>query len=91
MSDPRYLAAQFQHRICNAVREWLLVGDQTIEGFARELKAEKIPGAGADRLGRVLRGETLLQIVDLVAFAARVPGVRVILTSGSTWSVDVDA
>lgn len=85
-SDPRFLAAQFQHRVCNAVREWMLARGKTIEVFGGELKAEKVPGAGSDKLGRVLRGETLLQIVDLVALADRVPGVRVILLSEHTWT-----
>ena len=85
-SDPRFVAAQFQHRICNAVRESLLAGGMTIEEFARELKAGDVPGAGSDRLGRVLRGETLMQIADLVALAARVSGVRTILMSEGTWT-----
>ena len=85
-SDPRFLAAQFQHRICNAVRESMLAGGMTIEEFARELKAGDVPGAGSDRLGRMLRGETLMQIADLVALAARVSGVRTILMSEGTWT-----
>lgn len=84
-SDPRFAAAQFQHRVCNAVREWLLSRGATIEEFARELKAGEVPGAGSDRLGRVLRGETLMQVADLVALAERVPGVRTVLLSERTW------
>ena len=84
-SDPRFLAAQFQHRICNAVRESMLSRGLTIEEFSGLLKAGDVPGAGSDRLGRVLRGETLMQIADLVALAERVPGVRTILLSEGTW------
>ena len=87
-SDPRFAAAQFQHRVCNAVREWLLSRGTTIEEFARELKAGEVPGAGSDRLGRVLRGETLMQIADLVSLAVRVPGVRSVLLSERTWTAD---
>ena len=85
-SDPRFLAAQFQHRVCNAVRESMLSRGLTIEEFSGLLKAGDVPGAGSDRLGRVLRGETLMQISDLVALAQRVPGVRTILTSEGTWT-----
>lgn len=86
VSDPRFMAAQFQHGVSNAVREWMLSRGSTIDEFARELKAEQVPGAGSDRLGRVLRGETLMQIADLVAFATRAPGVRTILMNESTWA-----
>lgn len=68
------------------MREWLLSRGMTIEEFALVLKGGDVPGAGSDRLGRILRGETLLQIADLVALASRVSGVRTILMSEGTWT-----
>jgi len=84
-SDPRFLAAQLQHRVCNALRESLLADGQTVTDLAGEL-TPLVPGMSYDRLVRVLRGETLMQMADLTTWASRYPAVRRILTSDGTWS-----
>ena len=83
-TGPKFAAAQLQHRVCNAVREALLAEGKSIDSFAEELRPT-VPGVGYDRLVRVLRGETLMQIADLVTWAGRFAGVRDLLVSQETW------
>jgi hypothetical protein len=81
---PKFLAAQFQHRVCNALREALLARNATINDFATQLK-DTVPGMGYDRMVRVLRGETLIQVADLVTWAGSFREVREIVLSDKTW------
>jgi hypothetical protein len=86
----KFLAAQFQHRVCNALREGLLSRGLTINGFATQY-SDLIPGMGYDRLVRVLRGDTLMQIADCVAWAEQFPGVRAVVLDVRSWPlVEVD-
>jgi hypothetical protein len=82
--DPRLLAAQLQHLVCNALRESLLAIGQTPETFARNLSAT-IPGMGYDRLSRLMRGKTVIQLADLLAWSQRHEQVRHVLTRTETW------
>ena len=81
---PRFLAAQLQHRISNAVREALLARGSNLEQFAAKQKVA-VPGMSYDRLVRVLRGETTMQIADLVSFAREFEPVRDLLLSEQAW------
>lgn len=82
--DPRFSAAQFQHEIANAVREGILVTGKSLDGFVKELSPAP-PGFTYDRLVRILRGETLMQVADLIVWAQRFPAVRHLLLSDETW------
>ena len=77
--DPRFLAANLQHRISNAIREETLrTGanlQSLLEGFALES-----PGMSYDRVVRIQRGETLMQLADVLAWSARYASVRKIAT-----------
>lgn len=83
-TGPKFAAAQLQHRVCNAVREALLAEGKSIDTFAEELRPI-VPGMGYDRLVRVLRGETLMQVTDLVTWAAHFESVRTILQDPARW------
>jgi hypothetical protein len=80
----KFLAAQFQHRVCNAVREGLLGAGMSINEFAKKQR-DLIPGMGYDRLVRVLRGDTLMQIADCVAWASLFPEVRSVVLDQRSW------
>lgn len=86
VSEPKFLAANFQHLICNALREALLSNSMTIDQFATELLGT-VPGIGYDRLGRVLRGETQIQIPDIVAWCQRFKNVRRVVVSERAWGM----
>jgi hypothetical protein len=88
VSEPKFLAANFQHLVCNSLREALLSNGMTIDQFASELLGT-VPGIGYDRLGRVLRGETQIQISDIVAWSHRFPGVKRTVLSANAWGMSV--
>src|SRR5665647_24284 len=75
-TDPRFLAAQLQHRVANAVREEVLAQGMSLEEFvtrenSTESESPLPPGLSYDRLVRIHRGETLMQLADLVSWAQR--------------------
>lgn len=71
--DPRVRAALMQHHLANAVREYLLKDtDRTLEWFASREAGH--PGVSAARMGRMLRGETQMQLTDVMLITATVPG-----------------
>ena len=85
-NDPRFLAAQLQHQVANAVREAGLVRGMTLEQFVLSESATSLqPGLTYDRLIRIQRGETLMQLADLVSWARRFDTVRAILTDERNW------
>lgn len=75
-----------QHLICDALREALLSNSMTIDEFATALLGT-VPGIGYDRLGRVLRGETQIQIPDVVAWCQRFRNVRRVVVSKRAWGM----
>ncbi len=72
IDDPRFRAAAFQHFVANLVRELLLARRQTLHAYVEQLPA-KTPGIGYDRLIRIQRGETMMQITDLFYWCGRFP------------------
>ena len=82
-SDPQFIAAQLQHRVAYAVREALLRGPN-LEAFVTGLRPRP-PGMTYDRLVRIHRGETLMQLADLVNWAQRFATVRAILADEDSW------
>lgn len=81
--DLRLRTAQLQHKVSNAVREALLREGITLKAFAENVQS---PGMSHDRLARIQRGKTLMQLADLVNWAGRFPEVRAILAE--EWSED---
>lgn len=65
--DPRFQAAQLQHRLAKEVREFLSDRGETISWLASPEAGH--PGVSVDRMHRMLRGETMLQVADLLLFA----------------------
>jgi len=89
-TDPRFLAAQLQHIVANAVREGVLAEGVSLEEFVtRENSAENksplSPGLTYDRLIRIQRGESLMQLADLVSWAQRFETVRALLVDKRNW------
>lgn len=81
--DPRFLAAQLQHLIANAARESMLAKGHSLKSYVEQLV--DVPGMTYERLVRIQRGETLMQIADLMAWAQRFESVRSLLPSIATW------
>jgi len=85
LQDPRFLAAQLQHFIANAAREAMLAEGHTLKSYVDQLV--DVPGMTYERLVRIQRGETLMQIADLMAWAQRFDAVRSLLMSTAPWPV----
>jgi hypothetical protein len=80
----RFQAAQLQHQISNAVREALLAMGTNLETYS-SMHRDAIPGMSYDRLVRVLRGETQMQLADIVTWAQQFDTVRSLLINDQTW------
>ena len=76
-SDPRFGAAQLQHRVANKVREGLLAQGSNL--FELSESSNLSPGMRYDRLVRIQRGETLMQLADLIKWSELFEGVRELL------------
>jgi hypothetical protein len=72
--DPRFQAAQLQHLVANIVREELLAQNLTLQRFL--LVSPKSAAMSYDRLVRIQRGETMMQLADLYNWANIFPAVR---------------
>lgn len=77
-TDMRFVSANLQHLVANAVREGLLARDEHLKGYVSRLEPS-LPGMSYDRLVRILRGETLMQLADLLHWADEFEGVRTVL------------
>ena len=66
--DPRFQAAQLQHRLVKEVREFLSERGETVSWLASPEAGH--PGVSVDRMHRMLRGETMLQVADLLLFTS---------------------
>lgn len=72
--DAQLAAAQFQHLIANAIRECVTRQSGTLRLFLAG--AEFPPEMTYDRVSRILRGETMMTITDLLIWSAAFPEVR---------------
>ncbi|TFV94853.1 hypothetical protein [Orlajensenia leifsoniae] len=74
-TDPRLRAAQLQHLIANAVREEILALGQNTDQYLGAID-DPLPGLSYDRVIRLLRGKTQMQLADLVFWADRFESIR---------------
>lgn len=79
-ADARYRAATLQHLVANVIREEILALGSSLPSFLEQLHPAP-PGMGYDRVVRILRGETLMQLADLVTWAGQFARVRELLSS----------
>ncbi|WP_105034773.1 hypothetical protein [Cryobacterium aureum] len=90
-ADPRFLAAQLQHQVANAVREAVLAQGLSLEAFLTRREPDQDstpsppPGMTYDRVVRINRGETLMQLADLVSWAQQFATVRALLADDQCW------
>ena len=80
LEDPRFRAAQLQHHLVNVVREALVSTGKSLHTFVKE-QPSKTPGVGYDRLVRIQRGETMMQLADFFHWAGHFPAVGAALAS----------
>ena len=76
--DSRFRAASLQHVIANLVREILLGWDSNLNEFVTK-QPNAMPGLGYDRLVRIQRGETMMQLADLFYWSSTFPSVAAVL------------
>lgn len=71
VDSPHQSAAELQHAIANRVREYLLDENTTLRAYCenRPLAA----GLTNDRFERIMRGETMITLTDLMFWAAEIP------------------
>ena len=70
-SDHRYRGAMVQHILARMVREGLRHRGLNVTSFVESIG--DVPGLSADRLRRVLRGETSATFADLAFFVSEFP------------------
>lgn len=80
VEDPRWRAAQLQHLVANAVRESLAAEGTNLSAWVRE-RVSVPGGVSYDRLVRIQRGETMMQLADLFYWAAPFSAVAELLSS----------
>lgn len=72
--DPRFQAAQLQHLVANKVREELLGRGLSLKDFLATVTDSG--GMSFERLIRIQRGATMMQLTDLFNWAMFFPAVR---------------
>jgi hypothetical protein len=78
-NSPRYKAAALQHQVANAVREALAVRGKNLKDFVDARPKEE--GMSYDRLVRIQRGETMMQLTDMFNWARLFPSVQLMLAN----------
>lgn len=73
--DPKHRAAQLQHLVANAVREEILALGESVEQHVASIEFD-LPGLSYDRVIRMLRGKTQMQLADVMFWAGRFDRVR---------------
>jgi hypothetical protein len=73
-SDPRFRAAQIQHRVSNAVRVALLTQGTSLREFAAELDDQD--ALSYERLRKIQSGHSTMQLADVFHWGAHFPAVH---------------
>jgi CO/xanthine dehydrogenase Mo-binding subunit len=60
----------------------MLANGHSLESYAKAMQA---PGMAYDRLVRIQRGETLMQLADLVNWAQHFDNIKPLLADSRTW------
>src|SRR5690606_7873655 len=75
INAPDFIAANFQHRIANALRQEALRRNGSIKDFVGSVENPP-PGLSYDRISRICRGVTLMQVADFMAWSTEFASVR---------------
>ena len=71
IESPHQGAAELQHAIANRVREYLLDENTTLRAYCERNRLAA--GLTHERFERILRGETMLTLTDLMFWATEIP------------------
>ena len=71
IASPHQGAAELQHAIANRVREYLLDENTTLRAYCERNRLAA--GLTHERFERILRGETMLTLTDLMFWATEIP------------------
>jgi len=72
-TDHRYRAAMVQHLMARRIREGLRLRGMNVTSFVQTIG--DVPGLSADRVRRMLRGETSATFADLAFWSSEFPAV----------------
>lgn len=78
LESPQQQAAELQHAIANRIRDHLLDQNTDLNAFC----AEGLPvGLSYDRFQRILRGETMITITDVMFWAGQIPNLAELIAT----------
>lgn len=70
--SPQHAAAELQHVLTNAIREYLLDHDQSLKSFCEA--TPRPAGLTLERFYRISNGTTMMGLTDIMFWAAYIPG-----------------
>ena len=71
IASPQEEAAELQHAIANRIREYLLDQNTDLLKYCAETPLPR--GLSYDRFQRILRGETMMTLTDLMFWVGQIP------------------
>lgn len=80
-TSARWRAVQLQHQVANTVRENLAARGTNLSAWVADRSEHESRGLSYDRLIRIQRGETMMQLTDLLHWAAVFPAVAQLLSA----------
>lgn len=80
-NGPRWRAVQLQHLVANAVRESLAAEGSNLRKWVSDNGSSMGAGLSYDRLVRIQRGKTMMQLADLLHWASIYPAVDTALSN----------
>lgn len=74
-----------QHRLANQVRQYLSMENRSVAWFASS--RDGFPGIGVDRMRRMLRGETMMQVTDIMVITGLIPRAQAVAANAVGYDV----
>ena len=88
IATPQQEAAEVQHAIANRIREYLLDQNTDLLEYCAETPLPR--GLSYDRFQRILRGETMMTLTDLMFWAGQIPDLAEFAHSAIQRTLDAD-
>ena len=88
IATPQQEAAEVQHAIANRIREYLLDQNTDLLQYCAETPLPR--GLSYDRFQRILRGETMMTLTDLMFWAGQIPDLAEFAHSAIQRTLDAD-
>ena len=88
IATPQQEAAEVQHAIANRIREYLLDQNTDLLKYCSETPLPR--GLSYDRFQRILRGETMMTLTDLLFWVGQVPDLAEFAHTSIRRTLDAD-